>query len=76
MTVRMTITDLMSAAGLVAAVVVTSRAMRLRMEAKVVVAALRASGPIHVNDCDHVATSFPGFAALARGVGLNIKEVN
>jgi putative ABC transport system permease protein len=43
MTVRMTITDLMSAAGLVAAVVVTSRAMRLRMEAKVVVAALRAS---------------------------------
>ena len=40
------------------------------------VAALRASGPIHVNDCDHVATSFPGFAALARGVGLKIKEVN
>jgi 3-phosphoshikimate 1-carboxyvinyltransferase len=40
------------------------------------VAALRASGPIHVNDCDHVATSFPGFAALARGIGLNLKEVN
>jgi 3-phosphoshikimate 1-carboxyvinyltransferase len=38
------------------------------------VAALRASGPIHVNDCDHVATSFPGFAALARGVGLSISE--
>ena len=38
------------------------------------IAALRASGPIHVNDCDHVATSFPGFAALARGVGLSISE--
>jgi 3-phosphoshikimate 1-carboxyvinyltransferase len=40
------------------------------------VAALRASGPIHVNDCDHVATSFPGFAALARGVGLSISEAD
>ncbi len=39
------------------------------------VAALRATGPVHVNDCDHVATSFPDFAALARGVGLNITEL-
>ena len=40
------------------------------------IAALRASGPIQVNDCDHVATSFPGFAALAQGVGLHISEVS
>lgn len=39
------------------------------------VAALRATGTIQVNDCDHVATSFPGFAALAAGTGLRISEV-
>jgi 3-phosphoshikimate 1-carboxyvinyltransferase len=39
------------------------------------IAALRANGPIQVNDCDHVATSFPGFAALAQGAGLRISEV-
>ena len=36
------------------------------------VAALRASGTIHINDCDHVATSFPGFAELAASVGLKV----
>ena len=36
------------------------------------VAALRAQGEIRVLDCDHVATSFPGFDALARGLGLQI----
>jgi 3-phosphoshikimate 1-carboxyvinyltransferase len=39
------------------------------------VAALRATGAIQVNDCDHVATSFPGFAALAAVTGLRISEV-
>ncbi len=39
------------------------------------VAALRSNGPIQVNDCDHVATSFPGFATLARNAGLRISEV-
>ena len=39
------------------------------------VAALRATGTIQVNDCDHVATSFPGFASLAAGTGLRISEV-
>jgi 3-phosphoshikimate 1-carboxyvinyltransferase len=37
-------------------------------------AALRAGGPITIRDCKNVATSFPGFAALARGVGLSITE--
>jgi len=32
-------------------------------------AALRARGPVCVRDCANVATSFPGFAALARGAG-------
>ena len=38
------------------------------------VAALRARGPIDIADVANVATSFPGFAALARGAGLAIEE--
>ncbi len=40
------------------------------------VAALRASGEITVRDCDHVATSFPGFDTLAQSVGLQISAVD
>ena len=36
-------------------------------------AALRASDRIKISDCSHVATSFPGFAALASGVGLQLE---
>lgn len=36
------------------------------------VAALRAEHEIYVTDCDMVATSFPGFDAMARGLGLQI----
>jgi 3-phosphoshikimate 1-carboxyvinyltransferase len=36
------------------------------------IAGLRAEREIHVLDADHVATSFPGFDALARGLGLQI----
>ncbi|MEM1112144.1 MAG: 3-phosphoshikimate 1-carboxyvinyltransferase [Pseudomonadota bacterium] len=39
------------------------------------IAALRAEGEIRILDCDHVATSFPGFDALARGLGLQISVV-
>lgn len=35
-------------------------------------AALTATGPITVRDCDNVATSFPGFVDLARAAGLRI----
>lgn len=35
-------------------------------------AALRASRPLVIGECANVATSFPGFAALARGAGLGI----
>lgn len=38
------------------------------------IAALRAQGPITVRDCANVDTSFPGFAAAARGAGLSIEE--
>jgi 3-phosphoshikimate 1-carboxyvinyltransferase len=38
------------------------------------VASLRASGPIEILDTANVATSFPGFAQLARSVGLAIDE--
>ena len=39
------------------------------------VAALRAATEIRILDCDHVATSFPGFDALARGLGLQISAM-
>jgi 3-phosphoshikimate 1-carboxyvinyltransferase len=38
------------------------------------VASLRAAGPIEILDTANVATSFPGFAALARSVGLAVEE--
>jgi len=40
------------------------------------IAALRASAPILVRDTPNVATSFPGFPALARGAGIGIEEVD
>ena len=36
-------------------------------------ASLRATGPITINDCANVATSFPGFAQLAAHAGLNLE---
>lgn len=36
-------------------------------------AALRASGPVVINNCANVNTSFPGFVALARRAGLGIQ---
>jgi 3-phosphoshikimate 1-carboxyvinyltransferase len=39
------------------------------------VASLRASAPIEILDTANVATSFPGFSALANSVGLNIIEM-
>jgi len=37
-------------------------------------ASLRATAPIEILDVDNVATSFPGFAALANSVGLSVLE--
>ncbi len=37
-------------------------------------AALRATGPITIDDCANVNTSFPGFVELARKAGLTISE--
>ncbi len=39
-------------------------------------AGLRASGDIHIEDCDNVDTSFPGFAELAASCGLSIQVTN
>ena len=39
------------------------------------VAATRATEPIHVEDVANVGTSFPGFATLARSVGLAVQEL-
>ena len=38
------------------------------------VAALRATGDVTILDVANVATSFPGFASLARGAGIAIEE--
>jgi 3-phosphoshikimate 1-carboxyvinyltransferase len=38
------------------------------------VASLRAAQPISVRDVANVATSFPGFVALARSVGIDVVE--
>jgi 3-phosphoshikimate 1-carboxyvinyltransferase len=38
------------------------------------VASLRAIAPIEILDVANVSTSFPGFAALANSVGLNVEE--
>jgi 3-phosphoshikimate 1-carboxyvinyltransferase len=40
------------------------------------VAGLVAKGPVRINDCRHVATSFPGFMALANGCGFALDAVD
>jgi 3-phosphoshikimate 1-carboxyvinyltransferase len=40
------------------------------------VAGLVAQGPVRINDCRHVATSFPGFMALANGCGFALDAVD
>lgn len=45
-----------------------------RVAMSFVVASLRATGPIRILDTANVATSFPGFVALARRAGLEIEE--
>lgn len=37
-------------------------------------AALHASAPIRINDCDNVATSFPGFVEMLSECGLDIQK--
>jgi 3-phosphoshikimate 1-carboxyvinyltransferase len=39
------------------------------------VAGLVADGPVRINDCRHVATSFPGFLELANGCGFVLQAV-
>ena len=39
-------------------------------------AGLRASGEIHIEDCETVNTSFPDFAGLAASCGLSIQVIN
>jgi 3-phosphoshikimate 1-carboxyvinyltransferase len=38
------------------------------------VAGLTAAGPVRINDCRHVATSFPGFLDLANGCGFVLQD--
>lgn len=43
-----------------------------RISMSFAIAALRADAAVTIHDCDNVATSFPGFAEMARGAGLDI----
>ena len=45
-----------------------------RIAMSLAIAALRADGEIRIRDCDNVRTSFPGFAGLAAGAGLDLHE--
>lgn len=45
-----------------------------RIAMAMAVAAQRAAGEVRITDCANVATSFPGFAALAGGVGFGLQE--
>lgn len=36
------------------------------------IAGMRATAPVEILDCDHVATSFPGFSQLVAGAGMDI----
>jgi len=45
-----------------------------RISMSFAMAGLRATAPIEIDGCDNVNTSFPGFASLAAGAGLNIEE--
>jgi 3-phosphoshikimate 1-carboxyvinyltransferase len=45
-----------------------------RISMSFAMAALRATAPIEIEDCDNVNTSFPGFSTLAAAVGLKIEE--
>jgi len=40
------------------------------------IAALRADGPVVINNCANVNTSFPGFVSLARNAGLRIENIS
>ena len=44
-----------------------------RIAMALAVAAQRADGEVRIRDCANVATSFPGFEALARGAGLGLQ---
>ena len=46
-----------------------------RVAMSFVVASLRAREPIEILDTANVATSFPGFAALSRSVGIRLEEL-
>lgn len=39
-------------------------------------ASLRSEGELHVSDVANVATSFPGFADLVRGLGLRLQDID
>ncbi len=40
------------------------------------IAAIKAKDPILIEDCENVATSFPGFVDLANSIGMDIKEIS
>ena len=45
-----------------------------RIAMTLALAGLAAHGPVEIDDCTNVATSFPGFASAVRGAGLAVEE--
>lgn len=43
-----------------------------RIAMSLAIAGQLASGPVQINDCDNVATSFPGFMELSKSVGFGL----
>lgn len=43
-----------------------------RIAMSAAIAGQRASAPVVIDDCDNVATSFPGFVELATGIGMQL----
>jgi 3-phosphoshikimate 1-carboxyvinyltransferase len=60
------------ASGTLRAGIVTSQGDH-RVAMSLAVAAQRADGELRIVDCANVATSFPGFAALANGIGMSLR---
>jgi len=43
-----------------------------RIAMSLAIAGQQASGVVQINDCDNVATSFPGFLELSKSVGFEL----
>mgnify|MGYP000288884624 CR=1 FL=1 len=72
--VRVSVCAGLGESGKVAGGVTVESHLDHRIAMSFAIASLRAQGNILIRNCNNVATSFPGFVALANSVGLKIVE--